>query len=286
MQIRIAEHSGYCFGVSRAIRIVDRIAAAPHGSVFTVGELIHNPRVVAGLEKQGILSLTMPSLDLAAGSSVIIPTHGSTPDAVRSLERLGAIIIDATCPHVMAVQERIRLALAARRFVIIAGDPGHAEVLSYAGISPKHIAIVSTPGEALKAGARRRAIFLAAQTTFSSGDFTLIRDALKSEHADVDVFHSLCAHTLKAQQAVRALGVKCDKMIVVGGRNSSNTLRLKEVSEETGTKTFHVEKASELRKRSFSDADSVCIAAGASTPPDHIREIIDWLSRRFGVEEI
>lgn len=283
LAVTIADHSGYCFGVKRAMDILERAAEEWPERVFTLGELIHNTRAVKSFENRGIRVAPDAWGDFAAGSTVVLPTHGTTAAVRKSLSGKGLKLVDAACPRVLAVRNRIEGALSRGRRVFIAGEAKHAEVVFYQSLSGRDITVIGSPEQARRLRPGARPCFLAAQTTFSPDNFARIEEILRGRCADIDVFTSICGHTLKSQQAARALAGRCDVMIVVGGKTSSNTRRLTEACESAGARTFQVEGAGELRAGNFKGAEKVGVTAGASTPHSQVMEIVDWLAERFDI---
>ena len=284
MKLFVAEYAGYCFGVQRAMDIIDKAQAVTEGPVFTLGPIIHNSRVVSSLEQRGIMPAVGVDQDFPPGACVILPSHGTPPPVVEKLKLRGVKVIDAACPRVLAVHKRVRRALAQSRTVFLAGDPGHTETAASAAIDPAHTHVVSTPDDVHRIDPSGEPAFLAAQTTFSRTVFREVRSELSRRIQDLDVFDSICSHTRHAQNAAAALAAQCDVMIIAGGRKSANTRRLREVCRAAGVRVRCVEAASELRRAMFRQTDRVGITAGASTPCAHIHEIKDWLCARFEID--
>ena len=286
MKILIAQHAGYCFGVRRAVKMLEHTVASHPGPVCTLGPLIHNPRVVAAYQQRGVHALTARDRKtVASGAAIVLPSHGTALAVRRALESKDLLLRDAICPRVLVVQEKILAALSAGRRVFVAGAANHSEVVAYLGLAPRRIRVIESPEDARQLALKKdSAIFLTAQTTFSKNVFQEIESQLRTRARDLDVFDSICGHTLKAQRAAAGLAERCDIMIVIGGRDSANTQALVRACREAGARTRHVEKAAQLRKRDFSPEDRVGVTAGASTPLEHIREVIDWLAARFDVE--
>ena len=280
MKVTIAKHSGYCAGVARAVRMLEKELEQAQCPVYVLGEIIHNPRVVAGLEQRGAKPITEKLNVFPKGAVVVVASHGANAEIVDELRRRGAKIVDATCPHVAAVHAKIQAAHRAHRRVFVAGQPGHAEVNAFPG--PIHV--LSSGDQARRFKPDQAPSFLTAQTTFSKKIFSDIEAALGERIWDLDVFDSLCGHALRAQQAARALASKSDFMIVVGGKNSANTGRLRHACREAGARVRHIESTSELRPGLFQPGHRVGITAGASTPQSHIREVEAWLAKRFEIE--
>jgi len=283
MKIAIADHAGFCKGVDRSVRIAMRAAELEQGPVFTLGPLIHNPRVVSALQARGVRMATGPDFDFPAHATVVLPSHGTPRHVERALQERGLKLVQAACPRVLAVHERLRKALAQGRRVYLAGDPGHTETTAAASLDPDRITVLSSVRDARQIVVQDTPALLAAQTTFSPEVFREMDRELSSRIWDLDVYDSLCGHTLRAQRAAADLAAHCSVMIVVGGAGSANTRRLREACRSACARVRRVESASDLRRAMFRDEDRVGITAGASTPIEHIREVRDWLCARFEI---
>jgi 4-hydroxy-3-methylbut-2-enyl diphosphate reductase len=284
MKIFIAAHAGFCKGVQRAVRIAEDAAAQAQGPVFTLGPLIHNPRVVRTMHERGVRTAPGPDFDFPANATVVLPSHGTPAHVMQALQERGLTLVQAACPRVLAVHERIKKALAQGRSVFLAGDPGHTEAAAAASLDPARITVAASPRDVQRANPPDAPSFLAAQTTFSPAIFRAIDKELSQRIWDLDVFDSLCGHTLSAQQAAARLAAQCSIMVVVGGGKSANTERLREACKSACARVRRVDSASALRRAMFRADDRVGITAGASTPPEHIREVRDWLCARFEID--
>lgn len=284
MNISIADHAGFCKGVQRAVRLAEDTAARAAGPVFTLGPIIHNPRVVRSLHQRGVRTAPGPDFDFPANATVVLPSHGTPEPVVRALRARGLTLVQAACPRVLAVHERVKKALAQGRRVFLAGDPGHTETAATASLDPARITVAACPQDVARANPPDAPSFLAAQTTFSPSVFRAIDEELSKRIWDLDVFDSLCGHTLSAQQAAARLAAQCSIMIVIGGGKSANTARLREACKSACARVRRVDSASSLRRAMFRAHDRVGITAGASTPPGHIREVRDWLCARFEID--
>jgi 4-hydroxy-3-methylbut-2-enyl diphosphate reductase len=274
---------GRCMGVRRAVELAQGTArgeARPAGAgapVYTLGPLIHNPQAVRELEDQGIIALSEAELDgRVAGRAVVIRAHGVPPELRERLASLGARIVDATCPRVLASQRRAR-DYARRGFsVVIAGDAGHGEVTGIAGYAPGAV-VVGGPEEA-RAAELRAPVALIAQTTIAREEYEAIKDALAERFPDLEAVDSICPCTKERLDALRELAAEVDAIVVVGGRNSANTARLYSSAIALGKAAWLVETAAELPNEAFA-CERVGITAGASTPESLIDEVEDRLSR-------
>jgi len=261
--IEVAEGSGVCFGVQRALRLAEE-ALGRGEPVYCLGPLIHNPQEMERLGKQGFR--VIESLDEAAPPGILlVRSHGLGPDVVEQGRARGLEIVDATCPLVRRVQ-KIAVELAEQGYrVIVAGEDAHPEVRAILGHAPSASVVGSVEDlAALDLGGR---VALVAQTTFSPDRFQEMAAAMMGRDLlEVRVVDTICAATVDRQRAAAQLAERVDVMIVLGGRNSANTNRLAERCRAHGVETYHLEHASEVRPEHLRGRRRVGIAAGASTP--------------------
>jgi len=261
--IEVAEGSGVCFGVQRALRLAEE-ALGRGESVYCLGPLIHNPQEMERLGKRGFC--VIESLDEAGAAGVLlVRSHGLGPDVVQEARARGLRIVDATCPLVRRVQT-LAVELAEQGYrVVVAGEAAHPEVRAILGHAPGSSVVGSVEElAALDLGGR---VALAAQTTFSPDRFQeMAADMMGRNLLEVRVVNTICAATVERQRAAAELAGRVDVMIVLGGRNSANTNRLAERCRAHGVETYHLEHAGEVRAEHLRGRRRVGIAAGASTP--------------------
>lgn len=275
MEIRRALHAGACYGVQRALDMTEQ-AASQQPSVSTYGPLIHNPRVVEDLCKQGIEAID--SLDDITSEAVVIRSHGVVPEVIETLNQRGCVVIDATCPHVMRAQQAAAKMAREGYEVLVVGEAGHPEV---EGIS----AHARATGGRCEVVARRedipeilhQPVGIVVQTTQSHEKLTEIVDALEERGIHPLVKDTICFATSQRQQSAQQLAGEVDCMLVIGGRNSSNTTRLFELCQSHCTKAFHIESVEEIDASWFEGCTVVGITAGASTPESQIETVISHL---------
>lgn len=298
VQIVRANEMGFCMGVRRAVQIMEG-EATPERPVFSVGEIVHNPHVVRGLEHSGVIQLPGPDdidgdVGLATAERVnqgrvAITAHGVGEKVVRQLEATGLEIIDTTCPIVTRAQRYGQKFVRDGWHVLIFGDPGHKEVRGIMGwtidkTGQSHATIV--PGatyDELKRlvdefpGGFPNKIGVMAQTTHKMEDFAKFVANLmllqRDRNFEFHVVNTLCHATTGQQEAAAALAATVDVMVVVGGRKSANTRHLKEVCEEQGTRAYHIEGPGELQREWFEGLNRIGLSAGASTPDYSIDEV-------------
>ena len=275
MKVLIAEKAGACYGVQRALDIA-KSTLGSEGSVSTLGPLIHNPKVIAELEGSGMK--TADSVEDVATDTVIIRSHGVTPDIKRRLETRGLNIIDATCPHVLRAQ--IAAAELAREGyqVIVVGEEGHPEVeglKAYATDEGARVHVVQDVGDLPDELPNKVGIVV--QTTQTHDALNKITSYLEMRDIDYILKDTICSATKKRQSAAAQLADEVDAMVVIGGRNSSNTTRLAEICASKCPRTIHIESTSEIDDSFFDDVEVVGISAGASTPESQIVELLEYL---------
>lgn len=276
-EIKIAKSAGFCWGVRRAFEKV--LDVARKGSpVYTYGPLIHNPQAVEDLEKKGIK--VIDSINEKINGTVVIRTHGLPPKEREKLKKSGAVICDATCPDVAAIQGIVKKHLKQNCFIIIIGDKNHPEVQALLGYAEGRGVAIMKPQDIdnLSIGSDEK-ICVIAQSTQKRENFEKLVEVIKKKYMHCEVFDTICESTAERQKETMALAQEVDVMVVVGGKNSANTTRLAQVSKEMGTPTFHIEQARELKDEDFKDFKSIGVTAGASTPDWIIEEVLKVLKK-------
>ena len=267
MRIEVAKNAGFCFGVKRAVQLAFETAAASADPVYTLGPIIHNPEVVAELERRGVKAIADPH-DIRRGA-VIIRSHGVHPDVIASLKKRGLRIIDATCPFVTKAQRAAAQLRDEGRQVVIVGEPHHPEVVALKGYAGRDSVIFN--GQPVRIKPR---IGVLSQTTVSEDDFVRALLAFGKRASDIHIFNTICNATQIRQQQTMELAKRSDVMIVVGGRNSANTSRLAELCRKVGKPTHSVETEGELKAAWFKNASKAGVTAGASTPAATVRRVV------------
>ncbi len=268
MQIVIAQNAGFCYGVRAAVE--KAFAAAQNGPCWTLGSLIHNREVLERLEAAGVR--TAHSADEIPGGTVVIRSHGVSPDVLEALSARGLNVIDATCPNVARVHRLVREYSETGGTVIIAGQREHPEVVATAGWCRGRVIVVGSAEEARQIE-KIPAALVVAQTTLTQGNWEQIIEALRAEILDLRVENTICAATAKRQSEAEALSRRADAMLVVGGRDSANTRALYETCKAHCARVYFLESAADFPKAEFSASDYIAIAAGASTPDWSLKEV-------------
>ena len=275
MKIINAKHSGFCFGVHRAVDMA-RDAAKRFGSVYTLGELIHNESVIEELLGEGIIPIESVD-EVKNGSTVIIRSHGVAPYVYEKCRKKSINIIDATCPFVMRIHKIAEQNCGEGTNLIIAGKKDHPEVIGIAGRSRGSVRYVNSLEEAQELPHLESAC-LVAQTTFSSETFELIKEAVKERCDSLKVFNTICDTTRKRQEEAERLSKKCTAMVVIGGANSSNTEKLARICKKHCKKVQSIANTDELILEIIECNDKIGGVAGASTPQRMIMEVITRMS--------
>ena len=281
MKVYLAKTAGFCFGVKNAIRIARENAPA-----LTYGPLIHNAHVIRELEEEKIFCCEDIS-QIEAGSKVVIRAHGVGPDVYRMLEEKQAVVVDATCPFVKKIHTLVKEA-AEEEQVMILGDPDHPEVAGIAGWCKNEPLIYRGLNEMVKdPPPKDKAYLLVEQTTFDQTIFSKILVFLQKQEYNVRVCHTICISTEKHQSEAMELAKKCDAMLVIGGKNSSNTRKLYNLCLSRCPETHLIESAAELYGIRFgTEPLSVGVTAGASTPDHIIQEVVRKMSENNVFEEM
>ena len=280
MKLMLAKTAGFCFGVHRAVDLADQ--AADTGKLFAMlGPVIHNENVIAQLERKGIRCVDSLK-EIPPGTGVILRSHGESFYIHKKLEKMGCEVVDTTCPNVSKIHRIVRFAWEQGRIVVIIGTPTHPEVTAIAGWCEGAKIFA---GEAELAAwleenpeVRMRPITMVSQTTSSDTIWNPCREKVKKQCTNAEIFDTICNATCKRQSEAQSLAEKCDAMIIIGDRKSSNTNRLAELCRAHCPLVLHISRAEELDLTLLSGAGSVGITAGASTPGWIIKEVKDKMS--------
>ena len=273
MKIRKAVHAGYCWGVERALDIVtDTAAAHPGETVRTLGPIIHNPHVVQSLEEQGVQSVN--GLDEMSAGTVIIRTHGVPPETYEQARAKGLNVVDATCPLVTLVQNKAKQLVQEGYHLVIFGNPRHPEVIGTIGHAGGKATVIERPEDVADLHLPKR-VGVVVQTTQETELLAALLAQLAPRCKEVKIFNTICNPTIERQEAARELARDVQVVIVVGGKNSSNTRHLAEVCREEGATAYHIEDAAELEPAWVQGVAAVGVTAGASTPGWLMDQVID-----------
>lgn len=288
LTLLIAAPRGFCAGVDRAIEIVERALERYGSPVYVRHEIVHNKYVVDGLKAKG--AIFVEELDqVPDGAPVVFSAHGVPKAVPAEAERRGLDYLDATCPLVSKVHRQAERQIEANRHIIFVGHRGHPEVVGTMGqVDPGAMTLVETVADvaALQFTSDDALAFLT-QTTLSVDDTAQIVSALKAKFPQIvgPKAEDICYATSNRQAAVKQIAPGSDLVLVIGASNSSNSLRLVEVSERCGTKAKLISRASDIDPAWLEGVNTLGLTAGASAPEKLVREVADRISEWREVEE-
>ena len=288
MSVTVAKSAGFCFGVNRAVELVEK-AACEGGEVVTLGPIIHNRHAVARFEEMGVKVIDKPE-DAQPGQTVVIRSHGVTRDVQQTLEEKGVTIVDATCPFVKRIHGIVSKAEEEGRLPIIIGTRSHPEVEGIAGWCG-HCQVFETPEELqnwanLEIISKDSPICIVCQTTSTESLWKSCSEIAKKEFTNLKIFDTICKATESRQSEAAELSSRCQAMVVVGDTHSSNTGRLAMICREHCERVCLVDNATELDPGFFRGATKVGVTAGASTPAWIIKEVNKTMSEILNVEAV
>lgn len=275
MKVLLADEYGFCFGVERAVEMVEE-ALSEGDTVRALGPLIHNEQEMQRLGKFGVKTISEP-VQIKRGETAVIRAHGVTPQVQKELEEKASKVVDATCPFVTRVQKLAARAANENRHVIIVGSPDHPEMIGVKGYAPNHAFVIKDETEV--AGLPRlRSPLVVSQTTIKAKTFFDTAEAIKTKTDDeVQVVNTICSATRDRQDAARALAGEVDAFYIIGGRHSSNSRKLLAVCKEQCEKSFLIETEEEINAGDLRGVNQVGVTAGASTPNWLIEKIVKRL---------
>lgn len=280
MRLELARSAGFCYGVRRAVQMAEMAAEGGRPCVM-LGPIIHNRDVIAYLESIGVGLVDTPE-EVPPGTAVLIRSHGEGRPVHEALARLGRPVIDATCPNVSRIHQIVSRAEEGGRQVLIIGTRTHPEVAAIAGWCRRPVVLegVAELSNWLETAPERRDIPLTmvSQTTSTRFIWDSCVEKAKKECTNLKIFDTICNATCKRQSEAQALAARSDAMVVIGGRESSNTKRLAELCGALCPMVVWIERAAELEPSNLCRKASIGITAGASTPEWIIKEVYDKMS--------
>ena len=284
MSVVLARTAGFCMGVKRAVDLVlDMTRHKGTEPIYTYGPLIHNPQTVELLRKRGIIPVS--GLEGIAscrpGATLVVRAHGISPQERKAIRDKGLKIIDATCPKVGHVQAIIRKHASRDYAILIIGDEKHPEVSGLLGYAYGRGMAINSPEDVGRLPELEK-VCVVAQTTQNTDIFMNLVAAVKARFPDTVVFNTICDSTEKRQSEIKHMAEEAEAIVVVGGRNSANTMQLARLSELSGASTFHIETADELKNTAIDRFNRIGVTAGASTPNWIIDRVVDDISERQG----
>ena len=275
MQVLLADEYGFCFGVERAVEMVEDAVSAGE-TVRSLGPLIHNKQEMQRLAHEGVTAISEP-VQIGRGETAVIRAHGVTPQVQKELEEKATKVVDATCPFVTRVQKLAARAAEQDRHVVIVGSPDHPEMIGVKGYAPDHAFVIRDETEVAGLPWLRHPLVVS-QTTIKAKTFFDTAEAIKTRTRDeVQIVNTICSATRDRQEAARALSGMVDAFYIIGGRHSSNSVKLLAVCLEQCEKSFLIETADEINPDDLAGVNTVGVTAGASTPNWLIEKIVHHL---------
>lgn len=272
IEITITPNGGACFGVVRAIKLGHQAASKGKSSstaVYSFGAIVHNPKTIRELEEQGVK--TVEESAHVEGGTVILRSHGVRQEIEKDFNNRGIKVVDATCPLVKKPQ-KIAASLGARGyFLVVVGDANHPEVkgvLSYFGSDNYLVTYKPEDLEKIPCGVEK--VGIVAQTTIEVTVLNKIIEACQKRFSDLAVYNTICDATSIRQEEAEVLAQKADILVVVGGKNSSNTNKLVKICKRFQPNTYLIEEVEELEQSWFQGKKKIGVTGGASTPQDYV----------------
>ncbi|HWP81256.1 MAG TPA: 4-hydroxy-3-methylbut-2-enyl diphosphate reductase [Bacteroidota bacterium] len=296
MKVTIDKHSGFCWGVVRTIDIAEQELAS-NEEMFSLGDIIHNPMEIKRLNEKGLKTISVADLEKARGKKVLIRAHGEPPSTYRKAEELKITIVDATCPVVTKVQERIRRFYVQGYQVVIFGKKEHAEVIGLVGQTNGEAVVIKSLEEIDKVDLNRKTV-LFSQTTMDKPTFYKLKEELQKRVKELVVgsiedeaieFHAkdtICGQVSGRDKKLREFARLNDVVIFVAGRHSSNGKVLFEITRQENPRTYFVEDVPELDAQWFEKAETVGITGATSTPQWLMEKVKQAIEEKFAVPAV
>lgn len=282
MKVLIDDNSGFCFGVVRAISRAEE-ALAEGGTVYSLGDIVHNRVEVQRLERLGLQTVTHADMEHLGGRRLFIRAHGEPPTTYAEAKRLDIEVIDATCPVVAALQGKVKRAhekmQAIGGQVILLGKHGHAEVVGLTGQVEDRVIVVEKESD-LEQVDFARPIYFLSQTTQSRALFEHILEIMRQRAADpsqIEAMDTICGQVAGREERLSEFARSVDRVVFVCGRKSSNGKVLFEVCRKANPQSFNIEEASELQAEWLAGAESVGICGATSTPKWLMQQVADYI---------
>lgn len=272
-EVILARSAGFCFGVHRAVDTVYERTGMEN--VYTYGPIIHNDEVVKDLESKGVKAISdVAQLDGIDNATVIIRSHGVSKNVYESIKTKNYEVVDATCPFVLKIHRIVEQESKAGKQIVIIGNEKHPEVEGIKGWSVSPVYIVDSIEKAQNLELdRAKEVVVVSQTTFNYNKFQELVEIINKKGYDIIVLNTICNATEERQTEAAKIARDVDAMIVIGGRNSSNTQKLFEICKNECNNTYYIQTVKDLDITCFESIDSVGITAGASTPNKIIEEV-------------
>ena len=276
-ELTIAKSAGFCFGVTRAVNMVYEAIEKENVPIYTYGPIIHNDEVVKDMEKNGVTVINdLDELSSHEKGVMIIRSHGISKAEYDRIKNCGFEVLNATCPFVSKIHRYVEDYSSKGYDIIIVGSPKHPEVCGIKGWADEkcHVTIINSPEDAenyMKNSTKK--LCIVSQTTFNYNKFQDIVEIIAKKGYDITVLNTICNATEERQTEARVIAEQVDAMIVIGGRNSSNTQKLFEICKNECKNTYYIQTSDEMDYTQIRSNNNVGITAGASTPNNIIEEV-------------
>ena len=275
MEITVAKSAGFCFGVQRAVDSVYKELEENSGKIYTFGPIIHNEQVVEDLNKRGIEVIdTVEQLKEIKEGTVVIRSHGVAKEIYDILEQQKLKMVDATCPFVKKIHNIVLDESNNGKTIIIIGNDNHPEVEGIKGCVNGEVIVINKEEQIEKLSLPEQTkACIVSQTTFNHNKFKYLVEIIRKKGYDITVVNTICNATHVRQVEAQKISSKVDGMIVIGGKNSSNTQKLYDICRNECENTFYVQTVKDLNLHELKSLKSIGITAGASTPKNIIEEV-------------
>src|SRR4030066_637075 len=267
----LADRWGFCFGVERALKLVEKTAQATPGPIKILNKIVHNSSIVKSLEERNIVSIS--DLEDAQDGTLVISAHGVSPSVREAAQKRGLHIVDTTCPLVTRIHKAAKQLLDKGCTVLIYGDKNHNEVKGVVGIAADRIVVIDEKTDLeLLPQTEGRGGFIS-QSTQSTKQFEVIESKLREKYPQLEVQNTICDPTVRRQEAIRSLAPQGELLLVVGSNISSNSQRLLELALDFCPRSHLIDNASQIKVEWLGGIEKVGITAGASTPAYLVKEV-------------
>jgi len=287
LNIYLAKARGFCMGVERSIGMAEKAREDIEGDITILNEIVHNNSVVMELEDKGIGRTT--NLDDVRSGTLIISAHGVSPSVIEKARQMGLNVIDSTCPLVKVIHKAADYFIKRDFTVLVHGDPNHDEMKGVKGRNRGKIHVIKEITRPEDLPDIEGKVALISQSTQSLELFEKAAEIAGRKYKEVRIRNTICDATRKHQAAILELAPKVELVLVVGSQTSANSKRLVSISKRTGTETFLIDSADELKPQWFSGIENVGITAGASTPDCIVKEVVKGIKKiasESGIKEV
>ena len=283
MEILVGKTAGFCYGVKKAVEGAKEEINKAKGQIYCLGEIVHNKQVIKSLEKEGLKFIE--EIEEAKGDT-IIRAHGIPKEVEEKAEKMKIKLLDYTCPNVLKIHEMAEDYSKKGYYIFLLGAKNHPENIGTISYCGNNLDVIENEGEVFKAlkkleKSRIKKLLVISQTTYSLEKFYIIEEIIKNElpkDIQIEIKNTICKATELRQKETQELSKKVDYMIIIGGKNSSNTKKLYEIAKQNCDNTISIETSEEINLEEIKEGFKIGIMAGASTPKESIEEVVDKLS--------